>query len=216
MAFKRDSITSKTFEERGGSLEEAGETFFRQFLPPPSKELYDALKLLFGVHSGLELARDAEGKHIVGVKGDFFAGLGALFMIPSMASSTFLACCCFMSDWAQIDLAISALVTVLLMVSSPGSRCASDIFWCGPSGTYRLRGRRNRRCGRTAVVCRTVLRLCPIWVRISIPLFRYRHKMTLFFVQCVEKSLRWGNIFFYLFVKVCINWYYYLIYWFYY
>ena len=25
--------------------------------------------------------------------------------------------------------------------------------------------------------------------------------MTLFFVQCVEKSLRWGNIFFYLFVK---------------
>ena len=76
MAFKRDSITSKTFEERGGSLEEAGETFFRQFLPPPSKELYGALKLLFGVHSGLELARDAEGKHIVGVKGDFFAGLG--------------------------------------------------------------------------------------------------------------------------------------------
>ena len=28
--------------------------------------------------------------------------------------------------------------------------------------------------------------------------------MTLFFVQCVEKSLRWGNVFFYLFVKVYI------------
>ena len=63
-----------------------------------------------------------------------FSSLRAFFMIPSMASSTFLACCCFISDWAQIDLAISALVTVLLMVSSPESRCASDIFWCGPSG----------------------------------------------------------------------------------
>ena len=34
------------------------------------------MKLLLGIHSGLELARDAESQHVVGVKGDFFAGLG--------------------------------------------------------------------------------------------------------------------------------------------
>ena len=36
----RDSIKSKIFEEGGGGLEGAGETFSRKFLPPPPPNIH--------------------------------------------------------------------------------------------------------------------------------------------------------------------------------